>query len=85
MHRFRWKSAFTVAAAGAAVVLGAGTALAAGGWTIVAVPPTGQNVGLTGAATVSDSDAWAVGFHSGHAGTNVGAVPRPVPATASPA
>jgi hypothetical protein len=72
-HRFRWMSAFTVAAAGAAVVLGAGTALAAGGWTIVAAPPAGQNAALTGVATVSHSEAWLVGFHSGHAGTNVGA------------
>jgi hypothetical protein len=73
MHRFRWKSAFAAAAAGAAVILGAGTALAAGGWTVVAAPPTGQNAALTGVATVSNSDAWLVGFHSGHAGTNVGA------------
>jgi hypothetical protein len=64
MHRFRWKSAFAAAAAGAAVVLGAGTALAAGGWTVVAAPPTGQNAALTGVATVSGSDAWLVGFQA---------------------
>jgi hypothetical protein len=62
-----------VAAAGAAVVLGAGSAFAVGGWTIVAAPPTGQNATFTGVATVSDSDAWAVGYRSGAAFTNVGA------------
>ena len=47
--------------------------LAAGGWTIVAAPPTGQNGTFTGVAAVSDSDAWAVGFDGGAAFTNVGA------------
>jgi hypothetical protein len=70
LHR---RAAFTVAVAGAALVLGAGSAFAVGGWTVVAAPPTGQNATLTGVATVSDSDAWAVGFHSGAAFTNVGA------------
>jgi hypothetical protein len=67
------KAPFTVAAAGATLILGAGSALAAGAWTIVAVPPTGQNAALTSVATVSDSDAWVVGYHSGSAFTNVGA------------
>src|SRR5580700_5228845 len=67
------RAAFTVAAAGAALVLGAGSAFAVGGWTVVAAPPTGQNATLTGVATVSDSDAWAIGFHNGAAFTNVGA------------
>ena len=70
LHR---RAAFTVAAAGAALVLGAGSALAVGGWTIVTAPPTGQNATLTSVATVSDSDAWAVGFRSGAAFTNLGA------------
>jgi hypothetical protein len=35
-------------AVGAALVLGASPALAAGGWTIVSVPPTGQNANLSG-------------------------------------
>jgi hypothetical protein len=70
---FHRKAAFTLAAAGTALILGAGPALAAGGWTIVAAPPTGQNATLTSVATVSDSDAWAVGYHSGAAFTNVGA------------
>jgi len=70
LHR---RAAFTVAAAGAAIVLGAGSALAVGGWTVVTAPPTGQNATLTGVATVSDSDAWAVGFQNGHPFTNIGA------------
>jgi hypothetical protein len=70
------RTAATVTAAGAAVILGVlapGSALAAGGWTVVAAPPTGQNATLTGVAAVSDSNAWAVGFRSGNAFTNVGA------------
>jgi hypothetical protein len=53
------------AAVGAALAIGiltAGPALAAGGWTIVAAPPTGQDAELYGVATTSDSDAWAVGY-----------------------
>jgi hypothetical protein len=49
-------------AVGAAVVLGATTALAAGGWTIVTAPPTGQDAQLYRVTTTSDSDAWAVGY-----------------------
>lgn len=49
------------AAVGAALVLGAGPALAASGWTIVTAPPTGVNASLTGVSSTSDSDAWAVG------------------------
>jgi hypothetical protein len=70
---FHRRAAFTVAAAGAAVALATGSALAVGGWTVAAAPPTGQNATLTGIATVSDSNAWAVGYHSGAAFTNVGA------------
>jgi hypothetical protein len=72
LRTFHRKAAFTVAAAGAAIVLGASSALAVGAWTVVTAPPTGQNATLTGVATVSDSDAWAVGYHSGAAFTNVG-------------
>jgi hypothetical protein len=68
-----WKLAFTIAAAGAAVAAGAGPAFAAGGWTVATAPPTAQNATLTGVSAVSDSDAWAVGYHSGTAFTNVGA------------
>jgi hypothetical protein len=51
-----------VVAVGAALVIGVGPALAAGGWTIVAAPPTGQDAQLDSVATTSDSDAWAVGY-----------------------
>ena len=69
----RRTAALTVAGAGAALILGTGPAVAAGGWTVVAAPPAGQNATLTGVATVSGSDAWAVGFRGGAAFTNVGA------------
>lgn len=72
LRTFHRKAAFTVAA-GAALIVSAGPALAAGGWTIVAAPPAGQNATLASVATVSDSDAWAAGYHSGAAFTNVGA------------
>jgi hypothetical protein len=49
------------AAVGAALVLAAGPALAAAGWTIVTAPPTGVNASFTGVSSTSDSDAWAVG------------------------
>jgi hypothetical protein len=49
-------------AVGAALILGAGTALAAGGWTIVPAPPTGQDGVLQGVSSTSDADAWAVGY-----------------------
>lgn len=73
LRTFRRKAAFTVAAAGTTLILGTGPAFAAGGWTIAAAPPTGQNAALTSVATVSGTDAWAVGYHSGAAFTNVGA------------
>jgi hypothetical protein len=57
----------------AALAFGAGPALAASGWTIVSMPPTGENAPILGVSTVSATDAWAVGWHSGNAGTNVGA------------
>jgi hypothetical protein len=57
----------------AALAFGAGPALAASGWTIVSMPPNGQNAPILGVSAVSSTDAWAVGWHSGNAGTNVGA------------
>jgi hypothetical protein len=60
-------------AVAAALAFGAGPALAASGWTIVSAPPAGQNAPLRAVSAVSDTDAWAVGYHSGNAGTNVGA------------
>jgi hypothetical protein len=73
----RMGAGFTVGAAlilGAGV-LGAGPALAAGSWSIVPAPPTGQNASLLGAGSTSDSDAWAVGSQNGAPGTGVGAKP----------
>jgi hypothetical protein len=52
--------ATTIVAAGAAVLLAAGPALAQS-WTIVSAPPTGENGQLAGVSAVSDTDAWAVG------------------------
>jgi hypothetical protein len=49
-------------AVGATLVLGAGPALAGGGWSIVPAPPTGQDANLSGVTTTSDTDAWAVGY-----------------------
>jgi len=60
-------------AVAAALAFGAGPVLAATGWTIVSIPPTGQNAPLRAVSVVSGTDAWAVGYHSGNAGTNVGA------------
>jgi hypothetical protein len=55
------RSTLTVGtAAFAAVLLGAGTALAAG-WTPAAPPPTGQDAYINGVAARTDTDAWAVG------------------------
>ena len=67
------RSGLVIAVAGTALTLATGQALAVGGWTIASAPPTGQNATLTGVATVSDSDAWAVGYRNGNAFTNVGA------------
>ena len=58
----------------AAVVFIASPALAAGGWTIVPVPPTGQNAVLSGVSAVSASDAWAVGSENAEL-NGVGAKP----------
>jgi hypothetical protein len=59
-------------AVGAALILGASPALAAGGWTIASVPPTGQNANLSGVAAPSDTNAWAVGDSNGRAYTGLG-------------
>lgn len=48
-------------AALAAVFLGAGPALAAGGWNVAPAPPTGQDAYINGIAARTDTDAWAVG------------------------
>jgi hypothetical protein len=72
MLRIKVGAGITVAAA---LAFGAGPALAASGWTIVSAPPAGQNAPLRAVSAVSATDAWAVGYHSGNAGTNVGAKP----------
>jgi hypothetical protein len=62
-------------AVGAILLLGANAALAAGGWTVVAAPPTGQDAQLYGVTTTSDSNAWAVGYSNAAAnGTGAKAV-----------
>jgi hypothetical protein len=62
-------------ALGAALTLGASSVFAAGGWTIVRVPPTGHNAVVGAVSSTSDSDAWAVGSQNGRPGTGVGAQP----------
>ncbi|HEX3491800.1 MAG TPA: hypothetical protein VHU92_20815 [Streptosporangiaceae bacterium] len=56
--------ATAISAVGATLVLTAGPAFAAGGWTIVSAPPAGQNATLAGVSEVSATDAWAVGISS---------------------
>ncbi len=72
------KAVLVTAAVGAAAImsagaLGAGSARAVGGWSVVSAPPAGANATFTGVTTVSDTDAWAVGYRNGNAFTNVGA------------
>ena len=69
MRLFKIGTGFAI---GAALLLGASPALAAGGWTIVSVPPTGQNANLSGVAAPSDTSAWAVGDSNGRAYTGLG-------------
>jgi hypothetical protein len=59
---------------GTALILTAGTALAQGGWTVVAAPPTGENAALTAVTSTSDSNAWAVG-HSNTRPNYLDAIP----------
>jgi hypothetical protein len=60
-----------IALGAAAMVLGASPALAAS-WTIVSVPPTGQNAQLLGVSAPSDTNAWAVGNENGAINTGLG-------------
>jgi hypothetical protein len=71
--RMRWSA--VIAFAGAAIVFGSGSALAATGWTVETVPATGNNVLLLGASARTSTDAWAVGEQFGGAGQ---APPPPV-------
>jgi hypothetical protein len=72
LHR-RSAVLFAGAAAATAIVLGAGPSFAAGTWSVVPAPPAAANAALAGVATVSDTDAWAVGARNGAANTNTGA------------
>ncbi len=53
-------AALLTAALLAAPLLAAGTAMAAG-WTVVAIPPAGQDAFVIGLSADSGTDAWAVG------------------------
>ena len=55
----RWTLTAGIAAL-AAVLIGAGPALAAG-WTVAPPPPTGQDAYINSIAARTDTDAWAVG------------------------
>lgn len=56
----------------AAVALTAGPAGAASGWSVMPIPPAGQNAYTLGVHAHSDSDAWAVGsVPSASTGTGV--------------
>ena len=57
----------------AAAVLAAGPAAAAGGWTVVSVPPAGQRAILSSVSAASGTSAWAVG-HT----VNSGGYPGPL-------
>ena len=63
--RARWAA---LGAAAAAVVLLGGTATAATGWTVAAVPQTGIPTVLNGAVARTSTDAWAVGEEFGASG-----------------
>jgi hypothetical protein len=73
LRRTRWPA--VAAFAGAAVIFGSASALAATGWTVETVPQTGNSTVLLGASARTDTDAWAVGEQSAGAGQ---APPPPV-------
>jgi hypothetical protein len=58
-RRTRWLA--VAALAGAAVMLGSASAVAATGWTVETIPQTGNNTLLLGASARTSTDAWAVG------------------------
>ncbi len=62
------------ALAGASLMIGS-AAFAASGWSVVPVPPTGNNAQLNGVSARTSTDAWAVGQQFGAAGQ---APPPPV-------
>jgi hypothetical protein len=67
-HRFRYRRWAVVGSlAGASVMIGA-AASASTGWSVVNVPPTGNNTLLIGASARTSTDAWAVGEQFAAAG-----------------
>jgi hypothetical protein len=73
-RRTRWPA--VAALVGAAVMFGsASAAVAATGWTVEAIPQTGNNTVLLGASARTSTDAWAVGQQFAGAGQ---APPPPV-------
>ena len=64
----RKKWAVAGALAGAFTIFGGSAAFAAGGWTMVNIPATGNNTSLHGVFARTDTDAWAVGQQFGAAG-----------------
>jgi hypothetical protein len=64
-RRWKWPG---LGALTAALVMAAGPAFAAAGWTVVSVPRTPSNTELNGAFVRTASDAWAVGQQFGAAG-----------------
>ena len=59
LRRTRWIAA--AALASAFIIVSGSSAFAAGGWTQVSIPATGNNVDLHGVFARTDTDAWAVG------------------------
>jgi hypothetical protein len=73
--RFRYRKWSGVAALAGALVMIGSAASASTGWSVVTVPPTGNNTILTGASALTSTNAWAVGEQFGAAGQ---APPPPV-------
>jgi hypothetical protein len=65
-RRNRW--ALACALAGAFTIFAGSAAFAAGGWTTVSIPATGNNTSLEGVFARTATDAWAVGEQFGAAG-----------------
>jgi hypothetical protein len=59
LRRKKWVAAGVLASA--VTVFGGSSAFAAGGWTPVSIPSTGNNVDLHGVFARTNTDAWAVG------------------------
>jgi hypothetical protein len=66
LRKQRWVAAGALA--GAFTIFGGSPAFAAGGWTTVSIPATGNNTDLHGVFARTNTDAWAVGQQFGAAG-----------------